>query len=222
MLLKNFPDTSTKVELRRIDAMKSKNSRLLREILSIIVFAAVCFGIYEGASFLRGLSVNRVYGKDTRKQILHMAQDQDWEQAAETIKNKGQHNLSNAPERLEPYLVILIPKWDRPRDSQLWKVLACSEKDPGSLDGIQTVVFCKYTEETAGYGQPGASTSSSTGTSEFVHISYVNAQTGLPYKWEYYGKDLPGKSSGTPHFKVSTNKLLSHIKKALQDLGKQP
>jgi hypothetical protein len=38
-------------------------------------------------------------------------------------------------------------------------------------------------------------------------------------KWEEIGKELPGQTSSVPHYKVSTNKLLSHIKKTIKGLG---
>ncbi len=200
--------------------MKKKSSRkeILHMILRLLLFAAAAFAVWMGVSYFRGRSANRIYGKAEKRRINALIRERkDWENAAFTVKNAKAPDPAETPEPAEPYLVILLGKWDRADDRQSWQAIACSEKDPADLDGIKTVIFCQYTEETRSYGPAGTGSATTTGTSEFVRISYVNAATGKCYKWEKFGKELPGQTSRVPHYKVSANKLLSHIKESLNE-----
>ena len=190
---------------------------IAKEVLTAILFWVAVFGIYKGAGFLRGIPLHRVYGK-TATALTELARNQNWTNAANTVRDDGNYGSpSAAPEALEPYMVILIPENRSAGDSTFWKVIAWSGEDQSALSEIRTVVFCQYKEKTATYNTSGTGTSGSTGTSQFVKISFVNAKTGESYHWEQFGRELPGQASSTPHYKVSTNKLLSHILKYLRE-----
>lgn len=197
----------------------SKNKAI--QVLSMILFWAVVIGAYFGISFLYGLTLHRVYGK-TADSLTELAREEDWEDAASSVINGGRHSVSsNVPESLEPYIVILIPESRTADEKIFWDVLAYTGEDKTSLDEVQTIVFCRYTLKTALYNASGTGTYGSTGKSQFVDIGFVNAKTGEAYHWESYGKELPGSASRTPDYKVSKNKLLSHIKKQISEISKE-
>ena len=191
---------------------KNNVRMLLKELLSLLLFAAVVFGGYKGAGYLRGIQLNRVYGKTATVLEKQMMERKDWKYAASTEED----DPTAKPDDVEPYLVILVGRFST-KDPHFWDVLAWSGKDKTSLEGVNTVIFCQYTTKTASYGPAGSKTGATSGTSEYVTIRYVNADTGECYRLEKIGKDLPGSVSDVPHYKVSYNKLLSHIKKTLEE-----
>ena len=200
---------------------KSSKKEILRFILSALLFAAAVFLGWMVISYLRGLSANRIYSKTERRKLNALIRErQDWENAALSINDSSNRSGSvSIPDPAEPYLVILIGKWDRPDSTTSWKPIACSDKKLTDLSGIKTVVFCKYTEKTVSYGPKGSGSATTSGSSEFVYISYVNTETGVSFQWERFGKELPDRTSNPPHYKVSTNKLLTHIKDTLKELN---
>ena len=169
-----------------------------------------CFG------YLRSLQLERVYGKTAIALEKQMRERKEWKRAADTVKGKVKFDISAKPDETEPYLVILVDEFDT--NAAFWDVLARSGEEKTSLNGVNTVVLCQYMTKTASYGPTSAKTGTTTGTSEFVRISYVNADTGECCRWEAIGKDLPGSASNVPHYKVSYNKLLSHIKETLKEM----
>lgn len=194
---------------------QSERRYWLRELGKGVAFVAVLVALVFGGKFLRGLTLHHVYGKQAQSLTRMMRDNEVWESAGPTVADSGAQNSAARPEKPEPYLVVKIGRFDT-NDTNGWKVLAWSGKNKDSLDEAKTVVFCQYTEKTASYGRAGTNSSSSTGTSEFVNISYVNAETGECFFWESFGKELPNRVSTAPHYKVSDNKLLAHIRKQLR------
>jgi hypothetical protein len=191
------------------------------ELLYGILFWAMVFLIYTGFNYFRGVAASRVRGS-TAESLSQIVREQGWENASLSVKDDGHYGSSaQTPDSPEPYIVILIDDFRSIDASIFWKVIGYSGKDKKSLSDVKTIVFCRYTEKTATYGRSPTANGGSTGTSEFVRISYVNARTKQCYKWEEIGKELPGQTSSVPHYKVSTNKLLSHIKKTIKGLGKE-
>ena len=136
---------------------------LLKELLSLLLFAAVVFGVYKGAGYLRGIQLNRVYGKTATVLEKQMMERKDWKYAASTEED----DPTAKPDDVEPYLVILVGRFST-KDPHFWDVLAWSGKDKTSLEGVNTVIFCQYTTKTASYGPAGSKTSTTSGTSEYV------------------------------------------------------
>jgi len=197
-----------------------KSGSTVKKILLFLLIAALAFGVYEGASYLYGRSLNRVYGKEAKTLTRFVRDEMDngfWENAAQSVRDTGNQIETARPDAAAPYIVIRIPWYWVDQGCAFADVIAWSGEKKPSLDGIRTVVFCCYTEKTATYNTTGSGSSGATGTSEFVRISYVDAETGLCYDWEEIGRELPATASSAPHYKVSTNKLLSHIKDKLGD-----
>ncbi len=191
---------------------KSGKKYFIREFLAFLVLAAAGFAIYKGAVFVYGKSVYRVSGKESRRYIKPFVES---EFAGCTKTVDGRNYEGKAPVAEEPYMVVLLDKHSSYIDES--KVIAWTGEGEPSPDNVKTVVFCRYTEKTALYNTSGTGSSGSTGTSEFVNISYINAETAKQYKYDSFGKELPGTASSAPHYKVSINKLLSHIKKEIHD-----
>ena len=188
------------------------------KIVLFLLLAALAFGVYEGVGYLRGLSVNRVYGREAKTLTRFVRNEMDdgfWLKASQSVRDTGRSIETTRPDKVEPYIVIQIPWYWVDQGCAFADVIACSGEKKPSLDGIKTVVFCCYTEKTATYNTTGSGSSGATGTSEFVRISYVDAETGLCYDWEEIGRELPATASSAPHYKVSTNELLAHIKDKL-------
>ena len=191
---------------------KTDKKELFHELFKMIAFWAVVFALYKAAGFVHGHMLHRIYKKaDARAMQEILARD--WGPEGDSIDERL-YEL-DWPENPEPYVVVLLDELSYAYKPENWTVIACSGKK--DLSDIKTVVFCRYYTKTAGYGSsPSQDRSSSTGSSQFVKISYVNADFHRQYYWEEIGKELPGRASRTPHYKVSRNKLLSHIKKRLK------
>ena len=197
-----------------------KSGSAIKKILLFLLIAALAFGIYEGVGYLRGVSVNRVYGKEAKTLTRFVRNEMDdgfWKNAAQSVRDTGNRIETTRPDAVEPYIVILIDELWVDQGCALADAIAWSGEKKPSLDGIRTVIFCCYTEKTATYNNSGSGSGGATGTSEFVRISYVDAETGLCYDWEEIGRELPWQASSAPHYKVSTNQLLSHIKDKLAE-----
>ena len=185
---------------------------LISQLLSGILFWVFVFAVYKGVGYVRGQTLHRVYRKaDSNNMVAILAKD--WSIEAESVDERLYE--MNWSDQTKPYVVVLIDDIGYAYKSENWTVIACSGKK--DLSDMKTVIFCRYYTKTAGYGSsPTQNRASSTGTSEFVSISYVDAESHKQYYWESFGKELPGSTSKTPHYKVSRNKLLSHIKKRLK------
>ncbi len=193
---------------------KNYTRALLKELLTVLLAAAFVFGVYKGVSYLRSIHLNRVYGKTVTRLEKQISDRYEWKAAVDNYED----DITAKPEDVEPYLVVIV---DSERNLQSWDVLAWSGKDKTSLEGLKTVVLCKYSTKSASYGPAGSKTGTTRGTSEFVTLRYINAGTNECFLLESIGKELPGKTSDAPHYKVSYNKLLSHIKKTLEELEDQ-
>ena len=186
----------------------------IRKFLLFLVIVAAGFGICKGAAYLYGRTVYRVSGKESRTYIKPFV-DSEFAGCTKTVD--GRYTEVKAPEPKGPYLVILLPEHSSYIDES--KVIAWSGEGEPSPDNVKTIIFCRYTEKTALYNTSGSGSSGATGTSEFVNISYLDAENAKQYKYESIGKELPGTASSAPHYKVSINKLLSHIKKEMKSDG---
>ena len=191
---------------------RRERRELMKQLFQGVLFWLFVFAVYKGVGYVRGQTLHRVYKKaDSNRLVAILAKD--WSSEANSVGERL-YEMEWINET-EPHVVVLIDELSYAYKTENWTVIANSGKK--DLSDIKTVVFCRYYTKTAGYGSsPSQNRASSTGTSEFVSISYVDAKSHKQYYWESFGKELPGSTSKTPHYKVSRNKLLSHIKKRLK------
>lgn len=195
--------------------MKKKKEirELVFELFKGVIFWAVVFALYKGAGFVHGHMLHRVYKKEEARAMKEILA-KDWSPEGNSVEERL-YEL-DWPGETEPYVVVLIDELAYAYKPENWTVIACTGKK--DLSDLKTVVFCRYFEKTAEYGSsPSQDRGNFTGISQFVKISYVDAESHKQYFWEEFGKELPGQTSKAPHYKVSRNKLLSHIKKRLKN-----